>query len=123
MRVHHLDEHFGVTKEEIYEALEAIGHSTNAVSGVSDEALAALEERFGSELQGDTMPAGDRFEVVDCRGAFRETACLDPALANLVRAALKPHQKICDYTLNLDRGEFVFVTYPDAQKVRIPYGR
>lgn len=49
MRVRDLDEHFGVTREEIYSALQELGVSSHFNSGVEPETLALLESRFREE--------------------------------------------------------------------------
>lgn len=130
MRVHELDEHYGVSKDEVKAALAELGASTNHLSKPSDEVLAQLEERFArSNVErehpgtGEEMEPDDSFDLVNFQGQVYAQELLPPDLAELVRSALGPRQKIADATLNLDRGEFCFVTYPDAQKVRIPYGK
>lgn len=54
MRVHELDEHYGVSKDEVKAALAELGASTNHLSKPSDEVLAQLEERFTNP--GEPLP-------------------------------------------------------------------
>lgn len=71
--------------------------------------------------QPETMAAEDRFELVGDSGQFRETLCLDPHAATLLRKALKG-RKCADACLFPERQELHAITWPDYQKVIVrPY--
>lgn len=138
MRVHELDEQYGVTREVVKAALKAAGLNTHRFSVVdaeelprfeaalvmaklppSDELLEESLEHFDAALKGEDMPAEDRFTMVDSYGSFRESLLLPPDLAQELRDQLKGRQ-VADAMLNLERKELNVVTWPDFQKLRIP---
>ena len=139
MRVHELDEQYGVTREVVKAALKAAGLNTHRFSVVDAEELPRFEAALGlpndsptvdelleeslghfdAAIKGEDMPAEDRFPMVDSYGAFRESLLLPPDLAQELRGQLKGRQ-VADAMLNLERKELNVVTWPDFQKLRIP---
>lgn len=104
---------------------EADGTWTELTSDDEDAPEVLLQEVTGDlepvTTEPEVMAADDRFELVSDNGAFRETLCLDPHAAALLRKALKGRQ-VVDACLYPDRQELHATTWPDYQKVIVrPY--